>query len=641
MLNVAIIDIGWKELDKDIIQGALGGSETWLVRTAEEFRYHGCNVTVYCNTKEEFKPDRCNVRYVSRDLLKTYKLSNRPYYDFIILNRGLYLDDDPLIPLIKKCNLTDCVFVQMHDLSFVYNDELISNEQLLKIGLTDEIVQGVITLNEWHKHNTLAQYPNLNPDRVYYIPNGVDDKFIKPQREKDHRVLWSSCKERGLDILVNDIAPKVRLYIPDFGIDVASYGEAPQDMDVNYLGHLSKEELYQEMSKHACWFYPGVFAETFCITLLENIQQGAYPITPFTYGMRDTIGSNNKQMIGMKYNFQDNYEEACWEAAEKIVDVINHYDRYKNKVKDLQSYIKQYNWSETARKYLDLYNESCGKYTYESIFLVMTANTDFFRNALKAVRETWAKDLIEGMYSRHKFLVYTSCDENHPQPCLDGDVLYVDAGDELYDTYEKTKAAYKLLDDLKITYKRIYRTNTSTYINVLNTINSLRVNGNDIAGENMHYFINYINPETKEFIRQEFCTWIIIGLFYGMSHDMIHKIFFSPFTSSDFYPRDADDVIQTRILDRLKIPHRRLKVNPLLPQTEFPRYKCCRIEDYEQFKESCHLHLCYYDDPKLLLQHNVIQLRTLYEREERITKGHELEHMYELDKGIREERKDD
>ena len=118
---------------------------------------------------------------------------------------------------------------------------------------------------------------------------------------------------------------------------------------------------------------------------------------------------------------------------------------------------------------------------------------------------------------------------------------------------------------------------------------------------------------------------------------MIHKIFLSPFTSSDFYPRDADDVTQTRILERLKIPYRRIKVNPLLPQTEYPRYKCCRVEDYELFKESWRLHLCYYDDPKLLLQHNVIHLRTLYDGKERITKGHELEHMYELDKAIREE----
>ena len=636
LLKVAIIDIGWKELDKDIIKGALGGSETWLIRTAEELHSQWCDVTVYCNTKEEFKPDRCNVRYVPLNTLLDFTFPNHPYYDFIILNRGLYVGDKLLIPLIKQCNLTDCVFIQMHDLSFIHNDVIVENEQLKDTGITDDIVQGIIVLNEWHKKNTLSQYSCLDPSKIYCIPNGVDDKFIKPQREKDHRVLWSSCENRGLDILVDDIAPRVRLYIPDFGIDVATYGKQTNDFDVNYLGHLTKEELYEEMSKHACWFYPGVFAETFCITLLENIQQGAYPITPFTYGMSDTIGENNKQMIGMKYNFRDNYKEACWEAVEKIVDAINHYDRYKEQVKSLQQYIKQYKWSETAKKYLDLYEEVSGKYDYESIFLVMTAHTDFFKNALKAVRDTWAKDLIEDKYPRHKFLVYTSCDEQHPEPCLDGDVLYVKTGDELYDTYEKTKATYKLLDDLHITYKRIYRTNTSTYINVLNTINSLRVDGNNIAGESMHYFINYFNTKTGEFLKQDFCTWIIVGVFYGMSHDMIHKIFFSPFTTDDFYPRDADDVIQTRILDRLEIPHRRIKVNPLLPQTEYPRYKCCDLEDYEQFNAPHHLHLCYYDDPASLVQHNVTQLRTLYEKDERITRGHELEHMYELDRGIRE-----
>ena len=630
MLNIAIIDIGWKELDKDIIKGAIGGSETWLVRTAEELRSQGCNVTIYCNTKEEFKPDRCNVRYVSRDILKTYTLSNRPYYDFIILNRGLYLGNEPLIPLIKNCNLTDCVFVQMHDLSFIYKD-IINNEQLLETGITDEIVQGVITLNEWHKHNTLTQYPCLNPDRVYYIPNGVDDKFIKPQRKKDHRVLWSSCKERGLDILVNSIAPRVRLYIPDFGVDVASYGEGSQDLDVNYLGHLSKEELYTEMSKHACWFYPGTFPETFCITLLENIQQGAYPITPFTYGMIDTIGSNNKQMIGMKYNFRDNYEEACWEAAEKIVDVINHYDKYKNKVKDLQSHIKQYKWSETARKYLDLYNESCGKYTYEGLFLVMGANSNFFKQATVAIADTWGDDLIKGKYPRYGFYIFTACDEAHPTPCIDNYTIYVDVEDDIRHTYIKTKKTLQLLDKYNITYKKLYRANTSVYVNVPKVITNIRPQNNELWGVECGYYLNYYKLDG---VTTEFKFNFTIGIFFATTQSLLSLIFNNPFDENRYRPVEGDDVTIQHVISELKIPINRISIGEV--KGEFPTYKICAKGDEDNVNKLS-IALSKMIELKDAHKYAAINTRTIYNGDERITRGHELEHMYELDKAIREE----
>ena len=50
----------------------------------------------------------------------------------------------------------------------------------------------------------------------------------------------------------------IKKFVPDFGIDVAGYNDIDMsfdsDVDIRYLGKLSKEQLYEEQRKHKVWF---------------------------------------------------------------------------------------------------------------------------------------------------------------------------------------------------------------------------------------------------------------------------------------------------------------------------------------------------------------------------------------------------
>ena len=636
-MNIGIIDIGWKELDKTTLQNkALGGSETWLMQISKEFSKNH-NVDVYCNTKEEFKDGKVKYIPVNKIVISLYKQEDK--YDFVILNRVIYNWNTNIIALLKQYNVTQNVYLQVHDLSLMLGNKLINageNDIIKNNLLMDPIVKGIVALNEWHGNNLLLQYPILKNKKIFYIGNGLDLKLFKSSinKNRDNRILWSSCLERGLDILIKYIYPIVKSEVPDFGIDVAGYNDLStlniNSLDINVLGNLSKEQLYKEMSKHKCWFYPGTFAETFCITLLENILSGVTPVSPFTYGTRPTIGEEyaNKlweEDVDFSREGSPEFNRAVQLASQKIISILKS-DNYKIDEK-LVKRAKQFTWYKSVQKYIDAYNDNKElQYKYDGIFLTMSANSDFFKQARKNVEETWAKDLIENKYPRHKFFFYTSCDEQHPKPCIDGHTIYVDAGDDLYSTYNKTKQAILLLQRLGITYKYLYRTNTSVYVNVPKVINEITPNHDEITGAQIGYYIKEAGSD-----KFDFAFNIIVGLFYGMHERMVKKIFFNCYDEKIcLNPIDADDVVMSRIIKYLDIKYKQIKVNKNLAQTEYMRYKCCLPEDYDKFNQEHELFKKYTEDPNVVLDNCIVQVRSLYNGEERITKGNEFEHMIEL-----------
>lgn len=632
-MNIAIIDIGWCELTVDSLKKkALGGSETWLMQISQEFAKDS-KVTVFCNTPEE--QERDNLKFIPLKSIIRYFNINRPHYDFVILNRIIHRYKTDFIGLIRQYNVTENIYIQMHDLSLLYDDHLATESELRSSCLFDKRVRGFVFLTPWHANNFFRQYPSLRTCGII-VPNGVDTSLLPKQEQmRDNRILWSSCIERGLDILVDDIYPLVKKEISDFGIDVAGYNDLSsvdiQDKDIRILGNLTKEELYNEMSKHKAWFYPGIFAETFCITMVENALNKVNIISPFTYGT-DNILPNGLRNSKLKHTFfnrdSEEYKAACEEAAKHIVNTMQHYDEINKYLDVIKEHCMRYNWFNAVDRYKQYFNNDTYKYPVKKklkgIFLSQSCNNDFFKRESELVEQSWAKELIEGKHPGYEYFRYTACDADHPLPCIDEHIIYVNNDDTLYQTYEKMRSAYRLLLTEGYDFDYIFRTNTSTFVNVPLAIKAIETaSSNQVVSDICGYYIKMPNGE----LNFQFNTFT--GNAYIMSKQVADRIFTSNFDSTISSIPDGDDIITARIIDEIfndnTIQFVALNVDPETKQgTLCKRYKFTDLstDNDKEHKER------YTDNPNVVKQYVTTSYRynSLDFKEREI----EFEHLLEL-----------
>ena len=336
------------KFDETSINGAIGGSETWVVEIASALRGKGADVMVFCACKSHISDDR--VKYVSLDSLIWYL--NHFKFDVIIISRFVY----NLLDEIERHETSENVFIQAHD------DGLNLGS---KVNLQSPILKGVVALTQWHGMYLSMPHANCNIplEKITLIPNGINPKDfpIIDNEKRDNTILWSSSPQRGLNILSDFIAPKVKKEFKDFKVNVCGYGSnlshVKNSDNINVLGQLSKRELYKEMSKHKCWFYPQTFHETFCITSIEHAINGCDLIMPLQYGPSH-IFSQFRDKVGMKFYFDRDYEQfyyAIEEASYRICESLGNYEKNREIRKEIKNYLLEtYTWDNVAEMWLAL-----------------------------------------------------------------------------------------------------------------------------------------------------------------------------------------------------------------------------------------------------------------------------------------------
>lgn len=99
------------------------------------------------------------------------------------------------------------------------------------------------------------------------------------------------------------------------------------------------------------------------------------------------------------------------------------------------------------------------------LILVMSCNQPHFMKQESVCRETWAKGVLDGKYDNIDYYSYTggwetgsvNKDEHH---------VFCSSGDGLFETFQKTVECLNLLNENGVEYDYVFRTNTSTFINV-------------------------------------------------------------------------------------------------------------------------------------------------------------------------------
>lgn len=256
--------------------------------------------------------------------------------------------------------------------------------------------------------------------------------------------------------------------------------------------------------------------------------------------------------------------------------------------------------------------------------LTMSCNQPHFQALLGCVMDTWAKPLIQGKYPEITWFGYTSCDSKHPKPVVDFEdhMIYVDSGDEVTDTYEKTQKAYNLIKN-SVDFDYVVRTNPSVYVNVdrmLEYINSV----------DEHSIIVNRGIVTED---NEFRFWLLIGFFMGMKKELFDIAMSGDDTSlrtktGGLARNSHDDMVISQKL--ANVLGNNIKFAPINPKGDVVMYKPCKPDDEELIEKYKHTFELEFENPEIINEHILVRLRTFYNDIERLRFGHELEHFYEL-----------
>ena len=261
--------------------------------------------------------------------------------------------------------------------------------------------------------------------------------------------------------------------------------------------------------------------------------------------------------------------------------------------------------------------------------LSMSCNDPYFQGLLSCVRDTWAKQLIQNKYENISWWSYTACSEKHPYPHIDFEnhMIYVDCGDDLLSTYIKTKKAYEMIKSTGIDFNYVVRTNTSVFVNIDNMLKRIEEIGDkDILG---NWFQFYDNEDKCLF-------WCVVGFCFIMK-----KEWFDIAVSSEeglitdsmgrLIPHN-DDVIISRNLAYNISEYNGYCIDSdkkvyvykgILPDEDIPQI----IKDYSNFINI--------EDPNIINERVIVRIRCFYDNMDRITKGHEIEHFFELNDALR------
>lgn len=267
----------------------LGGSETAVIRVAEELAKLGHQVTVYCDTDS---PGYFNyVRYREQE-----KFHPSIRADLFIAWRA---------PELADLNVN-----ARHKVLWMHDTDAGDRLTATRAAAFDKIQ----VLTEWHKTHMIQMYDFLRDEQFIVLGNGVDlERFEGTEEREPHRVVYASSPDRGLDFILEGIWPRVIEAVPDAELHVyygwTSFDKAaeqfPQLRDfkskildllnktrnVVQHGRINQKQLAREFMKSSFWLYPTHFSETYCITAVEAQLAGCIPVTNHLAALSETAKS--------------------------------------------------------------------------------------------------------------------------------------------------------------------------------------------------------------------------------------------------------------------------------------------------------------------------------------------------------------
>lgn len=327
-----------KEWDEIALErDGLGGSETACVEVARELhKQTGRPVKVFMNRRTaDVMPS--GVQYLPLQALEQYFQKFQPHRH-IAWRHAATLTKAP-------------TFVWSHD--------------LLSAGCErSENYHKIWALSGFHKH-FLHDIGHVPMEKIEIVPNGIDPELFKEKYTTKNplKVIFSSSPDRGwkpaIEIckLAREKLPNLELHLfystanmRKLGLDVMAneYDRlATSEPWIHSHGMVDKKTLVKHFKESAVWLYPTDFLETFCITALEAICSGTYPLVrgigALPYTLADAEAKGMCKIMEKDASCAEEYQIWADELVNAILD-----ERWRRVEVDPD----QYSWSNATKHFI-------------------------------------------------------------------------------------------------------------------------------------------------------------------------------------------------------------------------------------------------------------------------------------------------
>jgi GT2 family glycosyltransferase len=205
------------------------------------------------------------------------------------------------------------------------------------------------------------------------IPNGVADIFTH-STQKTKTMIFTSIPYKGLEVLAK-VIPLIHQVHPDTKFKIFSsmslYGPSNDPFielyehlktlpNVEYSPVIDREDLVKHYQESAFFIHPNNWEETFCVSMVEAMKCGAYPIITDIGALAEVAGEKNATVVpiegentskGWKVteNFLVNFANACCMA-------LDYYEQepkfYQDVSKIISDYVtEKYDWKKIAHQW--------------------------------------------------------------------------------------------------------------------------------------------------------------------------------------------------------------------------------------------------------------------------------------------------
>jgi len=318
-MYIAFATMGLKFSGDSLERGALGGSETALLCLAREFAKRGHDVTVFCECDKPGQFDGVNY-YHHSSFAKQAALVG---WDVLIVSRWP--------EFLTTRSFAGLRILWLHDLLTDHSRFLSQCWQTDRLFLLSDYHISSYTEGK-NEHETKEKKLPQFKEWMWKTSNGVDAEFVADNtRDKvPGKVIYTSRPERGLHYLLQ-IMPQIWQERPDVKLHFANYSlqgmQVPDHVRqvhalcdqfvkqynaagprVINMGHLAKDQLYQEISSAELFLYPTDFGEISCISAMEAAECGTPIISTNDFALKETVANGRTGYLINGHPSEEEYQ---------------------------------------------------------------------------------------------------------------------------------------------------------------------------------------------------------------------------------------------------------------------------------------------------------------------------------------------